>query len=137
MRCSSCDFENAAGKKFCIRCGVAFGVRCSKRNCENTPEASFCGDCGDPLEKGSAAVDRRPSSGSAAQPQRPTTLIQSEVADTSKMPDGERKTVTALFADIKGSYTQGQLHGIWWLRVSISEPSSAITGTVRQLRRID
>ena len=46
MRCPSCDFENAAGKKFCIRCGVAFGVRCPKCGSENPPEASFCGDCG-------------------------------------------------------------------------------------------
>src|SRR5712671_6310863 len=103
MRCSSCDFENAAGKKFCIRCGSALSPRCPKCGCENPPEASFCGDCGASLEKGSATGDRRPSPGSAAQPQRPTTLIQPEVADASEVPDGERKTVTALFADIKGS----------------------------------
>ena len=103
MRCSSCNFENTAGKKFCIRCGVAFGVRCAKCGSENPPEATFCGDCGASLEKGSAAGDRRPSTGSAAQPQRPSTLIQPEVADASEVPDGERKTVTALFADIKGS----------------------------------
>ena len=51
----------------------------------------------------SAAGDLRPSPGSAAQPQRSSTLIQQEVADASEVPDGERKTVTALFADIKGS----------------------------------
>ena len=69
----------------------------------NPPEASFCGDCGASLGTGSAAGDGRPSPRSAAQPQRPTTLIQPEVADASEVPDGERKTVTALFADIKGS----------------------------------
>ena len=47
MRCPGCDFENAAGKKFCIRCGVAFGVRCAKCGSENPPEATFCGDCGE------------------------------------------------------------------------------------------
>jgi class 3 adenylate cyclase/predicted ATPase len=103
MRCSSCNFENAAGKKFCIRCGAAFGVRCPKCNCENPPEASFCGDCGASLEKGSAADERGPSPGFAAQSQTPAIPIQPEVADVSKIPDGERKTVTALFADIKGS----------------------------------
>jgi class 3 adenylate cyclase len=103
MRCSSCDFENAAGKKFCIRCGSALIPRCPKCGTENPPEASFCGDCGASLEKGSAADERRPSPGLAAQSQTPATLIQPEVADASKMPDGERKTVTALFADIKGS----------------------------------
>src|SRR5579864_5426094 len=102
MRCSSCDFENTAGKKFCIRCGSAFIPHCPKFGSENLPEASFCGDCGAPLEKGSAAGDRRPSSGSAAQHQRPASLIQPEAIDASDVPDGERKTVTALFADIKG-----------------------------------
>jgi class 3 adenylate cyclase/tetratricopeptide (TPR) repeat protein len=103
MRCSSCDFENTAGKKFCIRCGVALRCRCPKCGCENPPEASFCGDCGASLEKGSATDERRPSPGFAAQSQTPASLIQPEVADVSKIPDGERKTVTALFADIKGS----------------------------------
>ena len=55
MRCSSCDFENAAGKKFCIRCGVAFGARCPKCGSENPPEASYCGDCGVALSQPTAA----------------------------------------------------------------------------------
>jgi hypothetical protein len=55
MRCSSCDFENTAGKKFCIRCGAALSAHCPKCGSENLPEASFCGDCGASLEKGSAA----------------------------------------------------------------------------------
>src|ERR1700737_4481403 len=103
MHCSSCDFENAAGKKFCIRCGAALNQHCLKCGAENPAEASFCGDCGASLEKGSAAGYRRPSPRSAAQSQQPTTLIQPEIVDGSEVPDGERKTVTALFADIKGS----------------------------------
>ena len=103
MRCSSCNFENAAGKKFCIQCGSALSPRCPRCGSENPPEASFCGDCGASLGTESAAGDLRPSPGSAAQPQRSSTLIQQEVADASEVPDGERKTVTALFADIKGS----------------------------------
>jgi class 3 adenylate cyclase len=103
MRCSSCDFENAAGKKFCIRCGSALILHCPKCGCENPHEASFCGDCGASLETGSAAGDRRLSPGSAAEPQRSASLIQPEAIDASDLPDGERKTVTALFADIKGS----------------------------------
>ncbi len=101
MRCSSCDFENAAGKKFCIRCGSALILHCPKCGCENPHEASFCGDCGASLETGSAAGDRRLSPGSAAEPQRSASLIQPEAIDASDLPDGERKTVTALFADIK------------------------------------
>ena len=59
MRCSTCNFENAAGKKFCIRCGSAFILHCPKCGCENPHEASFCGDCGASLATGATAGGRR------------------------------------------------------------------------------
>src|SRR3989475_9174066 len=99
MRCSSCDFENAAGKKFCIRCGVAFGVSCQKCGSENPPEASFCGDCGASLGTNSETDGSHPSPRPLAQHSPPASTAQPQV----EVPEGERKTVTALFADIKGS----------------------------------
>ena len=100
MRCSSCDFENAAGKKFCIRCGAALRSRCPKCGSENSPEASFCGDCGAVL------VDTVPPNAPSASVAKPTGLgirVTAEQTNASVATDGERKTVTALFADIKGS----------------------------------
>jgi len=88
VRCSSCNFENAASKKFCIRCGFALGVRCPKCNSANPPEASFCGDCG-------------------------TGLIVPAKAETEKHAhniivdqhavEGERRHLTVLFCDLVGS----------------------------------
>jgi len=46
IRCSRCEFDNAAGKKFCIRCGTALSAGCPKCGSENPPEAGFCGECG-------------------------------------------------------------------------------------------
>ena len=53
MRCSSCKFENAAGKKF-------NGKRCRARPAaarsvavKTPPEASFCKDCGASSSSGS------------------------------------------------------------------------------------
>ena len=95
MRCSSCDFENAAGKKFCIRCGVALGVpRCPKCGSENPPEASFCGDCGAALSQPTAA----PRSAEPA-----ATPIVVEHGKPREMPEGERRHLTVLFCDLVGS----------------------------------
>jgi predicted amidophosphoribosyltransferase len=44
MCCSSCNFENAAGKKFCIRCGGALSHRCPKCSSDSPDHASFFGD---------------------------------------------------------------------------------------------
>ncbi|HTQ23137.1 MAG TPA: zinc ribbon domain-containing protein [Candidatus Binataceae bacterium] len=100
MRCSSCNFENAAGKKFCVRCGSALTPRCPKCGSDNPLDASFCGDCGAAFV-GTVSPDasRASAAGQTAQGIRVTP----EQADPSLALEGERKTVTALFADIKGS----------------------------------
>src|SRR5713226_8214573 len=94
MRCSACGFDNRDGAKFCIECGARFSSRCAKCGFENTPTAKFCGECGVPFQSGTS------SSGSAA---RQTGLVEQPSVDAADVPEGERKTVTALFADIKGS----------------------------------
>ena len=95
MRCSKCATENPAGKKFCGGCGSVLSARCPQCGAENTPSFKFCGDCGASLSaRGSLASDE----GSAS------ALSSVHVAAVaSEALDGERKTVTALFADIKGS----------------------------------
>src|SRR5262245_12016887 len=94
MRCPKCGTESTSGRKFCPECGSLLSNSCAKCGAENSPSAKFCEDCGDSL---------RPSA--VAAPARKTDKPQIHVADTSgsEIIDGERKTVTALFADIKGS----------------------------------
>ena len=91
MRCSNCKAENPDGKKFCGKCGARLGGRCPKCGAENPPDDTFCGDCGTAL--GAAAAPKE----SDTAPVRVT-----EAAGPENL-EGERKTVTALFADIKGS----------------------------------
>src|SRR5260370_33594041 len=93
MFCPNCQSENPPGKKFCLQCGTAFGARCSRCGAENPPSSRFCGDCGAALDTG------LPAKGPPARPSVHITPEESAVAAL----DGERKTVTALFADIKGS----------------------------------
>jgi class 3 adenylate cyclase/ribosomal protein L40E len=91
MRCSKCKAENPGGKKFCGKCGARLGGRCPKCGAVNPPDATFCGDCGAAL-------------GAAEWPKESDTasVRVTEAAEAEKL-EGERKTVTALFADIKGS----------------------------------
>src|SRR5580693_7853695 len=97
MRCASCSTENPAGAKFCIECAVPIKRRCQKCAFENPPESRFCAQC-------AAALG-----GEAGQPSKAissSTPSGIRVAVENSEPpaiDGERKTVTALFADIKGS----------------------------------
>src|SRR5215831_15882136 len=96
MRCSKCESDNPAGKKFCGDCGAPLANHCPKCGVENPPSKRFCGDCGTAL----AASVTAPSPASSLGTRDIT--ISAEVTD-SAVPEGERKVVTALFADIKGS----------------------------------
>jgi len=70
------------------------------RNCnsDNAPGAKFCADCGSALGTGVDPEDGKPSVAEAAGGVRIAPELQ-----TSEIIEGERKTVTPLFADIKGS----------------------------------
>jgi class 3 adenylate cyclase len=67
-------------------------MRCSKCGAENPDAKRFCGDCGTAL-----SVDTADPTGRLA-----VSVALSADSGTG-LPEGERKTVTALFADIKGS----------------------------------
>src|SRR5271167_1756124 len=94
MRCTKCGTEGIPGKKFCAECGGPLANRCSKCGSDSAPGAKFCADCGTALGASTAATTSKQSNGSPIR-----------VAETSAPEnlEGERKTVTALFADIKGS----------------------------------
>src|SRR5260370_7549648 len=99
MRCSSCGTENPAGMKFCGNWAARLKNRCIAWGFENPPEFKFCGECGVSLTPSSADT-------ATAKPTPPTARPSVRIAPerpASEVSGGERKTVTALFADIKGS----------------------------------
>src|SRR5271163_3544822 len=91
MRCPECNSENPEGKKFCGKCGTKLAGRCPNCGAENPPDNTFCGECGSALA----------AAASAKKSNEPQTRIAEALA--SENLEGERKVVTALFADIKGS----------------------------------
>jgi class 3 adenylate cyclase/tetratricopeptide (TPR) repeat protein len=97
MRCPTCGFENPEGMKFCGQCASPLGRRCPQCGFDNPPGFAFCGQCATPLTEQPPAL----------QPQAPRSYTPSHLAEkilTSKTAlEGERKQVTVLFADLKGS----------------------------------
>jgi len=91
MRCVSCGADNREGRKFCSKCGGALARACANCGALSEPGDDFCGDCG-------ASLTARTDPAKAAEP-----AIRIPLDASSAALDGERKTVTALFADLKGS----------------------------------
>jgi len=77
--------------KFCGQCTAALALICPKCHAENPPGFKFCGQC-------TAALIPP-----AARPRAEESAVTIRQSDDAAALDGERKTVTALFADIKGS----------------------------------
>ncbi len=100
MNCPSCGFQNPEGIKFCGRCAQALGAPPTCANCgfENPAGFRFCGECAKPLGDPSQA---------AAPAREPRTYTPKHLADkilqSKSVLEGERKQVTVLFADVKGS----------------------------------
>src|SRR5216683_4891994 len=98
MLCSKCNYDNPADALFCMKCGAKVENRCSSCDTVNPADANFCRKCGGAVGAGAPASSRSPR----AALETPRVEVTHE-RQTAGGLDGERKTVTALFADIKGS----------------------------------
>ena len=99
MQCPRCQHENPTGSSFCLECGTRLGLVCASCGTELPPGSKFCNKCG------TAAVSS-PTAGQSrfASPESYTPKHLAEKILTSKAAlEGERKQVTVLFADLKGS----------------------------------
>ncbi len=105
MSCSACGHDNPTGNRFCGGCGAALERLCRACQHSNPPDHRFCGGCGAALEvasspAGPALVAR--DSLRAPRDYTPKHLADKILQSKSAL-EGERKQVTVLFADVKGS----------------------------------
>jgi class 3 adenylate cyclase/tetratricopeptide (TPR) repeat protein len=101
MKCPRCDAENREGARFCRECGATFGAVCSSCGAKVEAGSKFCDSCGTPL---TAASTPTPAASRFSSPESYTPKHLAERILTSKAAlEGERKQVTVLFADLKGS----------------------------------
>ena len=157
MSCPRCRATNRAGANFCRRCGVLLEGRCPRGGQERVADSDFCDNCGLPLSPQAwLDQDRRGSADAgAARPsgQDPVALapdlrqyipreLKSRVdaAQANGGMVGERRIVTMLFCDIKGSTAMaGHLDPEEWADVMKGTVEHLVTpvyryeGTVAQL----
>ena len=104
MCCPRCDFENPEGMNFCGRCGTRLSPRCPHCDFENPPGFAFCGKCGASLANPAPAAHSQSLTGTTPRLQTPIPAhLAEKILHSRTALEGERKQVTVLFADLKGS----------------------------------
>jgi class 3 adenylate cyclase/tetratricopeptide (TPR) repeat protein len=101
MICSQCQAENPSDASFCDQCGLPLDPCCPHCNERNRANARFCKKCGQRLDSSAAPAPARGEAGSGR------TIVPRHLAEkilaSRRFIEGERKQVTVLFADIRGS----------------------------------
>jgi len=97
MRCVRCQQENPPESNFCSGCGTRLGQTCALCGAALLAGSRFCNKCGIPL--GAQAPASRFASPASYTPKR----LAERILTSKSALEGERKHVTALFADVKGS----------------------------------
>ncbi len=97
MNCPSCDRELPEDATFCGYCGSALRPEqtCARCGRSNPAEMRFCLECGRAFAE-SAPPDRDPRSYTSKH-------LADKILQSQFVLEGERKQVTVLFADVKGS----------------------------------
>ncbi|MGH7821172.1 MAG: AAA family ATPase, partial [Candidatus Binatia bacterium] len=103
--CVRCGRSNAPEMRFCLgcgNCGASLKTRCPSCGFENAPGIRFCGECGKSLARSDA--ERGPPLPLSYTPKHLADRILAErgAMEARGAEGGERKHITALFADIKG-----------------------------------
>jgi len=99
MKCSKCQHDNRPGAKFCEECATPLARACTNCGAQLSPTAKFCSECAHPASQAAPPAEPR-----FAVPEAYTPKHLAEKILTSKSAiEGERKQVTVLFADLKGS----------------------------------
>jgi class 3 adenylate cyclase/tetratricopeptide (TPR) repeat protein len=94
MKCPRCAAQNQQDARFCEDCGVRLELSCPSCGQPITPGKKFCRSCG--MAVSADAVASSPSS------YTPKHLVEKILTSKAAL-EGERKQVTVLFADLKGS----------------------------------
>ena len=124
MNCASCGHTNPERAKFCLECGAPIAARCASCGTELPLAAKFCLECGAALagptpdvaagfKPASGGVEYGPAEHAGHRPaatresRSPRAYTPKHLADkilqSKSALEGERKQVTVMFADVKGS----------------------------------
>jgi class 3 adenylate cyclase/tetratricopeptide (TPR) repeat protein len=96
MRCPRCDAANPGGARFCEECGARLTRTCPHCRADVSGGKNFCWSCGGQL------ADPRTDQGLPPVTYTPEHLAQRIFTSKAAL-EAERKKITVLFADMKGS----------------------------------
>jgi hypothetical protein len=96
MKCPRCQAENDDRLKFCEDCGAPLVRACPSCGAQIRPGKKFCGECG-------SSLDSSPTSRFTSPEAYTPKHLANKILTSKAALEGERKQVTVLFADLKGS----------------------------------
>src|SRR3989441_1889143 len=100
MKCPRCQHENEASAKFCEECAAPLARACTRCGRQLSPTAKFCPECAHPT--GLSTTPPPEQRFGSPESYTPKHLVERILTSKSSV-EGERKLVTVLFADLKGS----------------------------------
>jgi hypothetical protein len=97
-KCPRCQHASSPAAKYCEECGARRALTCGQCGAELSATAKFCPECGAPTGR-PGTPDARFTSPEAYTPRH----LAEKILTSRAALEGERKQVTVLFADLKGS----------------------------------
>ncbi len=102
MICAQCQSDNSFDAIFCDQCGARLEAACPKCGEPNRQGSKFCRNCGQLINRSAAAAPVTVPGVPSPETYVPRHLAEKILASRQFL-EGERKQVTVLFADIRGS----------------------------------
>ena len=107
MQCSTCKAANRDGIQFCEECGARLSLPCPSCGSQVPAGKKFCGICGASLGRADSAspalLHPHPTGSSPAPIDYTPDHLAERILSGRAALEGERKIVTVLFSDIRGS----------------------------------
>ncbi len=142
MKCTHCGHSNPERARFCLECGTPVTLACTSCGAVLPSGAKFCLECGSAVSGDRPQTQTRiQSTGSPDRTTRSYTPkhLADKILQSRSALEGERKQVTVLFADVKGSMGLAeQLDPEAWHRILerffaiLTEGVHRFEGTVNQ-----
>ncbi len=122
MNCANCGFDNPSEMSFCGRCGQPLQKICKHCGFTNPADFNFCGKCANSLETEAAATP-------------PSALTESTRSTATPVAaggqDAEHRQLTVMFCDIVGSSTLSEQVDAEELRHIIAEYHSTCNAVIQ------
>ena len=102
MICPQCQSDIPSNAAFCDACGTRLETACPNCGEANRRTARFCRNCGQSINQAAPSLSTTVPSAPSPDTYVPKHLAEKILASRHTL-EGERKQVTVLFADIRGS----------------------------------